>query len=110
LPPAGSRLFYKNELSGLPAPNLKWQACWGSDGSGPYAGVRLYQPGGQLLQTLLKDPVQDLTWAPDTSGLFALSNSKLYRMTFPDLKPALIEDNVHPGPGGKMVWWVPQNH
>ncbi len=110
LPPGGKPVLYEGEPTGLPSPNNKWMACWGGDGSGSHAGLRLYQPGGQILQAILTDPVQDFTWAPDSTGLFALSNGRLYHFTFPDLKPAILEDGIHaPYPGG-MGWISAEHH
>ena len=100
--PQGSAQLYANEPNGLPSDNGKWMACWGGSAASP--GLRLYQPGGQPLQTILADPVQDLAWAPDASGLFALSNQRLIYFTFPDLQPSILEDSLQPAAGGAMQW------
>ena len=102
VPPQGDAQLYPDEPNGLPSADGKWMACWGDAAASP--GLRLYQPGGQKLQTLLADPVQALTWAPDASGLFAISDHRLYYFTFPDLKPVILDESIQPPIGAAMQW------
>jgi len=108
LAPGGGPQLYEGEPAGLPSPNNKWMACWGA--SGAAAGLRLYQPGGMVLQAILKDPVQDVIWAPDTAGLFAISSGRLYYFTFPDLKPVILEDGIQSAVPGGMGWISAERH
>lgn len=102
--PSGSLVLFNNEPSSLPSPSGKWQVSWGGADAGPYTGLRLYQTTGQILQTLLKDPVQVLTWMPDSTGFFVLAGGHLDYFTFPDLQPVALEDSVNQGSFGGFFW------
>ncbi len=102
--PNGNLVLFKNEPNGLPSPNSKWQASWGETSAGTYAGLRLYQPTGQILQTILNEPVQDVSWMPDSTGFFVLAGGHLYSFAFPGLQPVLLEDNINQGPFGGFFW------
>ena len=69
--PDGKVQLIKNEGNALFSPNQLWIAGWGDALGGATNGVRLYQPGGALLQQVTRDPVQRLAWTPDSKrGLF----------------------------------------
>ncbi|MDD5369384.1 MAG: hypothetical protein PHQ40_09875 [Anaerolineaceae bacterium] len=92
----GQADLYKGENRVSPAPNGLWLVAWG-DSSDPQPGMRLYQPGGQALQDITADPVQQAIWQPDAKAVYYLSGGKLYRAAFPQAQPVLQDRDITPG-------------
>lgn len=94
--PAGELTLFPSENRAMFSADGQWVAGWGDQ---PQPGVRLYQPGGQLMQTISHDPAQQLIWAPGSREFFFLSDEKLYHVAFPLLAPTLVSEGVNGGLG-----------
>ena len=99
--PGAENVLLKGEAWGSTSPSGLWLICWGDAGAGSRSGLRLYQPGGELLQEVTGDPVQQAAWQPDSKAFYFLSGGKLYRTAFPDARPALVDQDVQPG---SLAW------
>lgn len=85
--------FEREESIPAAAPNGKLLAFAGADSSA-LPGLRIYDPAGKLLRSL-DQPVQEVLWMPDSSGLFFLAEGTLYRLNpWEQGDPVAIEDKV----------------
>jgi hypothetical protein len=92
----GQADLYKGETRVSTAPNGLWLVGWGdTDNAKP--GMRLYQPGGQALQEITTEPVQQVTWQADAKAVYYLSNERLYRAAFPQAQPVLQGQDIISG-------------
>ena len=103
--PDGQFNLIKAETGCAASPNKGWIACFSDNSPGAAPGLRLYQPGGELMQTISSDPVQQVTWQPISNGFFYLANSRLYQVTFPALQSQVLEENV-PAGGANYLGWI----
>lgn len=94
----------QGEAAAALSPSGSWVAAWGQAPDDTHPGLRLYKPGGELLQTITGDSIQDLAWLPGSNGFFYLSGSRLYRVEFPQLQPRLIDEAVQPGQEAGLTW------
>ncbi len=102
--PDGSATWIKGEGQGAASPDGQWLVCWGGNDS---PGVRLYNPGGQMLQEVSAQVAQQVSWRPDASGFFFLTGERLYIASFPQALPALIDGQLQPGDQEGMTWMEP---
>ena len=77
---------------------------WGGSALSGQPGLRLYRTSGALVQQLIGDPVQQVTWQPDARGLFFISGSRLELVTFPGLQPVILDPDLKPGATPVLVW------
>lgn len=103
--PQGESILLPGEGNARLAPNGSWVIAWG-DGENSRAGARLFQShSSNPLQTLIDQPVESLTWQPDSKGFLIVSEGSLYHFTFPGLKPEEIITGIPLTTG--FVWtWV----
>ena len=94
-----------NESRAAFSPNGAWLVGWNADPANP--GIRLYSTSGNYLQTISTDTVWYVTWQSDSKGLFMVTDSGIYQVKFPGLKPTLITDDIYLGDGFEMVWLNP---
>jgi len=103
--PDGQFNLIKAETDCASSPNKSWVACFGDNSPGATPGLRLYQPGGELMQAISGEPVQQVTWQPDSNGFFYLAGSRLFQVKFPGLQAEVMEENVQSG-GANYLGWV----
>jgi len=99
----GTLNLVKGEASAVLSPNKSWQACF-AGGSSVSPGVRLYKAGGELMQTISRDPTSSLVWQPDSNGFFFLANDQLFLDTFPKFQPQVVDANVRQGSASYLDW------
>ncbi len=92
--PQGESIRLPGESDARLAPNGSWVIAWGN-GENSKAGARLFQShSSNPLQTLIEQPVESLTWQPDSKGFFLVSEGSLYHFAFPGLKPEEIVTGI----------------
>jgi hypothetical protein len=93
-PDGTSTAFPKeNWWTSLPqiSPDGKWIAFFGESQMGETSGLRLYDPAGNLKQTLTTSPIQRVIWRPDSAGLFYLSDEALFYAARDGTAPVRID-------------------
>jgi len=94
----GEALLLPGEGQAAFSPNGTWLAGWDAGLPGVQPGIRLYQSSGQLLQPISTGPIRFLAWQPGSGGFFFVSAGMMGLVSFPDLKPSLLQDipPLHP--------------
>ena len=100
----GKYIVESRDRQAAPAPNNTWLVGYGSQPGTPGPGVRLYQMGGELLQTVSADPAELVLWQPDSLGFFYLGPGGLFHVPFPGLKPEQIDMAPASQPA---LFWIP---
>ncbi len=95
----------EKETNALFSPNGAWLVGWNSGESNP--GIRLYSATGSLLQSISGEAVHQVVWQEDTRGFLMVTDSGLWQVAFPGLKPKLITDDILQGDLLNMVWLNP---
>jgi len=103
--PEKTSIALQNESGAAFSPNGAWLVGWNDDPVNP--GIRLYSANGNFLQTISTDGVRYVTWQADSKGLFMVTNSGIYLVKFPGLKPTLVTDDVYLGDELELVWLNP---
>ena len=91
----------------IDAPDGAWLLAWGDGNVTSPIGLRLYTTDGELKRTITKDAVTLATWSPDSTGVFYVSEGKLYYATIPNGEPQLIEENLPSTTLGSLGWVMP---
>ena len=102
--PDGMPALIGGEVQLSPSPQGSWLVGWGGSALSGQPGLRLYRTSGALVQQLIGDPVQQVTWQPDARGLFFISGSRLELVTFPGLQPVILDPDLKPGATPVLVW------
>ncbi len=103
--PGTSSITLAKEDNAAFSPSGSWLVGWSSQEEHP--GIRLYSATGSLLQTISTESVRHVTWQADSKGFFMATDSGLYQVLFPDLKPHLITDDIYLGDDLQTVWLRP---
>jgi len=103
--PERTSITMQNEARVAFSPNGAWLVGWNADPLNP--GIRLYSTSGNFLQTISTDGVRYVTWQADSKGLFMVTDSGVYQVKFPGLKPSLVTDDVFLGDELELVWLNP---
>jgi hypothetical protein len=85
------------------SPDEAWFVLYGD------SGVELFNRSDLTGTFFTNEPVRDLTWQPDSNGLFFTSQDQLFRMSVPDGKISLVQ-RCDPGGcwvGEGMSTWLP---
>ena len=98
--PQGDSLLLKGEAGASASPDGHWVACWGDRA---HPGLRLYQPDGLLLQEVTAEPVSQVLWQPDSQAFYYVAVGKLFRVGFPQVQPALLDQGVDSGSLGWLA-------
>jgi hypothetical protein len=91
----------------IDAPDGAWLLAWGDGNYTSPIGLRLYTTDGELKRDITQDAVTLATWAPDSTGVFYVSDGTLYYVAIPNGEPQLIEENLISTEAGSMGWVMP---
>ena len=86
------------------SPDGKIIAFCGSQSMKETPGLRLYDLSGKLLQTITQEPVEEVSWRPDSQGLFYLSNGNLYYLNGLNGTPMAIASISSYGLNSGYAW------
>ena len=109
--PGGAVTLFSDRAFPTVSPHGQWLALWGNGIDNTQAGLRLYTPNGKLEQQITTEPVDWVTWRPDSTGLFFLPGKTLYYASVAGDRPVRVDENLQVKQAGLDVGigWVGWN-
>ena len=91
----------------IDSPDGAWLLAWGDGNYTSPIGLRLYTTDGELRRDITQDSVAFATWAPDSTGVFYVSEGMLYYVAIPNGEPQLIAEDLISSEAGSVGWVTP---
>ena len=91
----------------IDSPDGAWLLAWGDGNYTSPIGLRLYTIDGELRRDITQDSVAFATWAPDSTGVFYVSEDMLYYVAIPNGEQQLIAEDLISSEAGSVGWVTP---